>query len=460
MGVTNSNKTIDATSINCGGTFKVTLALAAAPDIVNNPTDIVLILDRSGSMAGSPLANLKLGAKKFIDIIDEATDSSQDGNIGSGSRIGIVSFAGTATQNTQLITSVDTLKAAVDSLTAGGNTNHADAFEQATAMFDPASSNARVMVMFTDGKTTAGPDPNPIAAAARAQGIIIYCIGLIGSDGIDPDVLDEWATDPNASHVAITPDDADLEELFEDLAENISKPGATNITIEETLKDDFHITSIQSPTKGTAVMLNDTTLRWSIDELGVNGNEGATLEFLAQHVSQNYGLMEVNASIDYSDSEGNVVTFPSPKITVDCDIIVREDCPTPQDFSAESCEGVLEYDAGDVSLESIGRIVQIDARLKNVCPAKRVALAVHLTEVDDEGQEYQRGLKTLLVPAHDRQTCQDVMVRCIKFVLPEELNVSGEEEGEMCATRNFRVRLFANYVDSNYDCCGELTAEP
>ena len=211
MGVTNSNKTIDATSINCGGTFKVTLALAAAPDIVNNPTDIVLILDRSGSMAGSPLANLKLGAKKFIDIIDEATDSSQDGNIGSGSRIGIVSFAGTATQNTQLITSVDTLKAAVDSLTAGGNTNHADAFEQATAMFDPASSNARVMVMFTDGKTTAGPDPNPIAAAARAQGIIIYCIGLIGSDGIDPDVLDEWATDPNASHVAITPDDADLE---------------------------------------------------------------------------------------------------------------------------------------------------------------------------------------------------------------------------------------------------------
>ena len=79
MGVTNSNKTIDVERISCGDTFKVTLALAAAPDIVNNPTDIVLVLDRSGSMAGSPLANLKLGARKFVEIIEEATDGTPDG---------------------------------------------------------------------------------------------------------------------------------------------------------------------------------------------------------------------------------------------------------------------------------------------------------------------------------------------------------------------------------------------
>ena len=88
-------------------------------------------------MTGVPLANLKLGANTFIDIIDEATDSSQDGNIGSGSRIGIVSFSDTATANTQLITSVATLKTAVDSLIADGSTNHADAFAKATQLFDP-----------------------------------------------------------------------------------------------------------------------------------------------------------------------------------------------------------------------------------------------------------------------------------------------------------------------------------
>ena len=142
--------------ITCNETFKVTLALSAAPDIAANPTDIILVLDRSGSMAGSPLANMKLGAKTFIDIIDEATDRSKDGNIGSGSHIGIVSFSDDATADTQLITSVNALKNAVDALSAGGSTNHAAAFTKAPELFDPASANGKVIVMFTDGKTTAG----------------------------------------------------------------------------------------------------------------------------------------------------------------------------------------------------------------------------------------------------------------------------------------------------------------
>lgn len=140
MGITNSNKQIDTTRIDCNGTLKVTLALTAAPDISSNPTDIVLVLDRSGSMSGSPLANMKIGADTFIDIIDKSTDNAQDGNIGSGSRIGIVSFADTASANTQLITSTAALKTAVHSLTAGGSTNHADAFAEAVGLFDPASA--------------------------------------------------------------------------------------------------------------------------------------------------------------------------------------------------------------------------------------------------------------------------------------------------------------------------------
>lgn len=152
MGITNSNKELDATKINCGDSFKVKLSLTAEPDIKSNPIDIVLILDRSRSMAGSPLANLKNGAKAFIDIIDEATDSSEDGQIGFGSHIGIVSFSGVATKDTQLITSVAELKAAVDALSVDSFTNHEDAFTKALEMFDPASTNEKVMIMFTDGK--------------------------------------------------------------------------------------------------------------------------------------------------------------------------------------------------------------------------------------------------------------------------------------------------------------------
>lgn len=451
MGVTNSNKVINTDRILCDGALRVTLALTAAPDIVSNPTDIVLVLDRSGSMTGTPLANLKLGANTFIDLIDEATDSTKDGQIGSGSRMGVVSFSSTAVANTQLITSVDALKAAVDGLSAGGSTNHADAFAKATQLFDPASSNAKVMVMFTDGNTTIGAPPAPVAAAARAQGIIIYCIGLIGSDGLDISALNNWATDPDASHVAVTPDAADLEELFAELAANISKPGATDIVIDEVVNPDFVITSISSPTKGSATMLDAHSLRWNIAQLGVTASESATLDFFIRHVGQQPGTKLVNESITYSDNEGNVVSFPKPTVSVECDIVVHpEPCPEPVDLTVEGCQDSVLVDLGDVYLGSQGRIIQMDVTIQNVCPGKRVALAAILTEVDRDGMEHQRGMKAFTIPAHSAPVCRDVRVKCIKFVVPEDLNVSG---AAMCSPRKFKARFLANNIDTDYRCC-------
>ena len=434
----------------------MTLALTAAPDIISNPTDIVLVLDRSGSMAGAPLASMKAGAKTFIDIIEEATDGVKDGQIGSGSRIGIVTFADTATVPAPLITSVDTLKDAVDSLTAGGSTNHADAFTKAAELFDPASGNARVMVMFTDGNTTAGAPPAPVAAAARAQGIIIYCIGLVGSDGVDVDTLNEWATDPDASHVAITPDAADLEALFAQLAANISKPGATDIVINETVMPDFVITSIMPPTKGSAAMLGTQSLRWSIPQLGVTASESAVLEFFIRHVAQTSGTKLVNESITYSDLEGNAVSFPAPAVAVECDIVVKpEPCPIPVDLTVAGCSDAV-VDLGDTYLESQGRILQLNTTIKHVCPGKRVALAVILTEVDAHGTEYQRGMKAMTIPAHHEPSCRDVEVKCIQFVVPEDLDVSGGPAGAMCNPCYFKVRLIAHNIDTDYRCCDSV----
>lgn len=454
MGVTSSNKLVNADRISCDGSLKVTLALTAAPDIVENPTDIVLILDRSGSMAGAPLAAVKEGAKAFIDIIDEATDGTQDGQIGNGSRIGIVSFATEGRVDAQLITSVDTLKNAVDSLVSGGSTNHAQAFAKATELFSPPSGNAKVMVMFTDGNTTVGAPPAPVAEAAKAQGIVIYCIGLIGSDGLDIDALNTWATDPDATHVAVTPDAADLEELFAELAANISKTGATDIKIDEVVNSDFMITSILPPDKGDAQMLDAHSLKWTIAELGVTGSESAVLEFFIRHVSKEPGTKAVNQSITYSDNEGNVVIFPDPKVDVNCDIVVNpEGCPEPVDLSVDGCADSVLVDMGEVQLESLGRIIQMDVTIKNVCPGKRVALAAILTEVDENGMEYQRGMKTFAIPAHNAPGCRDVLVKCIKFVVPEALSVADEEIGAMCSPRQFKARFIAHNIDTDYRCC-------
>ena len=434
----------------------MTLGLTAEPEIMTNPTDIVLILDCSGSMTQS-LPALKTAADLFIDLIDEATDGTQDGQIGNGSRIGVVSFSTTATQDTQLITSAADLKGAVDGLTAGGFTNHEDAFTQALALFDPTSANAKVMVLFTDGVTTVGGPPTPVAELAKARGVIIYVIGLSGNGGIDEQALAAWASEPTADHLAIAPTDEELEELFRNLARTIAKPGATNIVIDERVTECFRILSVEEPTKGTAVQVDEKTLQWKIDELGATQSEDAELTFTVEHIGPCSGELEVNESIDYTDTEGNDVDFGAPRIDVDCDTtVITEPCPKTVDVFIDGCEDTVELDAGDVDLESLGRILQLDVTVRNVCPNRRVALAVILTEVDGENNEFRRGMKILLIPAHDKDGCRDVTVRCVKFVLPEELDVVGNPRG-ICGRRDFRVRLIANYIDSGFECCAQTT---
>lgn len=452
MGIINSNKEINKKKINCGDSFNVKLSLSASPNIVENPTDIVLILDRSGSMDGDPLTNLKKGAKKFVEIIDEATDDNNDGQIGSGSRIGIVSFSETATKNTELITSVADLDDAIDSLVALGATNHEDAFKKAVELFDPNSSNARVIVMFTDGVTTAGGNPVPITDLAKSDGILIYCIGLVGSTGLNINTLNTWSSDPDSAYVVVTPDDEDLEQVFQELAENISNPGATDLNLIDTVDSCFQITGIVNASKGDAEILSDNSIKWNMDELGVTANEAATLEFTVKHIGNCSGMIKVNTDIEYQDNEGNLVAFPSPFIEVDCDKpVCIEECPTSIEIVTPECEDYIKYDAGSIKVNSLGTILELKVRIKDICPYKRVALAVILNELDCNNKEYQRGFKTMVIPAHTHPTCRDVVVECIKFVLPEELDII-DENHTMCNKRRFVANFIANYIDNNFYC--------
>ena len=374
MSIIHSDKRISASQIPCDGTLKVTISLTAKPDIQDHPADVVLVLDRSRSMAGAPLASMKAGAKTFIDILAESTGGSQDGQIGGGSRIAVVSFASTATKDTQLITSVAALKAAVDSLTAAGSTNHADAF------------------------TKAG-------------------------------------------------------ELFADIAQSISKPGATGIVVDEVVHSDFQITSILTPQKGDATLMGPNTIRWTIEELGATDVETATLEFYVRHIGETGGTKPVNQSITYTDREKQDVSFPDPKVLVDCGVVTTpEGCPEPVEVTMDGCQDFVSVDLGDTYLQSQGRILEVRATLHNVCPEKRVALAVLLSEVDEKGKEHPRGMKTVTVPVHHCPACRNVLVRGIRFILPEDLNVSGTP-GKLCTPRNLRVRLFSHYVDYDFQCC-------
>lgn len=446
MGLNISSKVINKDKIRCDETFLVTLGLSASPDIKSNPTDIVLLLDRSGSMKGEPLNALKLAAKKFVDIIDETTDGVKDGNIGNGSKIGIVSFAANATIDSYLTSNVNSLKMAIDNITAASYTNHSDAFQKGMSLFDSMSNNPKIIIMFTDGMTTIGSNPSIDAKQARDKGIIIYCVGLIGSDGLDISALNNWATEPANAHVTIAPKPADLENLFEDLAQNISKTGATNIVINEILNPKFNIVNIINPNIGSASLINNTTLRWVIPELGKTNDESASLSFEVRYIGDTSGKEKVNSAITYVDNEGNIAKFEEPEISVNCPTIIEIDpCQEPQNVVFESCNTHLEYDLTEHKLDKLGHILDLNLVIKNVCPRQKVGLAVTLHEIDEFGVEQKKSMKIISVPPHNSNECQDINLKKIRFVLPEENN-------NICRERKFVARVSANYLENNPIC--------
>ena len=269
---------------------------------------------------------------------------------------------------------------------------------------------------------------------------------------MDPAALYLWATPPATEHVLITPDEGDLEELFKDLAENISKPGATDIVINETLNSDFKILGIMLPEFGSVIKESDTKLKWSIPKLGTTAGQTAVLKFTAEHVAITSGLKKINASITYTDSEHNQPVFPDPVVNVDCGVIYTPDaCPEPISVAIGGCEDTAYYDLEDIYTESTGRILRLDMTLKNVCPHRRVALAVMLNEVDEEGNEYKRGMKMFTIPAHDHETCRDIRINCIHFLLPED--ISETENHLMCSQRSFAARIMSHYIDYDFECC-------
>lgn len=361
-----------------------------------------------------------------------------------------MSFSSTAVVDAPLTASVSQLKGAVDALTAGGSTNHGDAFAKATQLLETGTNPVKVMVLFTDGNTTAGPPPAPIAAQARDKGIIIYCIGLVGSDGLDVSALNNWATDPDSVHVAIAPTPQDLEEIFAELAANLTKPGATDLKIVEQLNPDFEIVNIVTPAKGTVEQQSDTQLTWKMDSLGVSGVESATLAFRARHRGVTGGVKQVNQSIQYSDAQGNLVDFPDPTVNVKCDVVVcAEPCPTPVDVVAERCSDLVVVDVGDVQLGGQGRIIQLELTVKDVCPNRRVALGVILEEVGPDGKTEPRGVKVFTLPAHTQPGCRDVQVQCIRFVVPEDVSLWGKS---LCDTRRFQVQVITQAMDGEFRC--------
>jgi uncharacterized protein YegL len=312
MPIIKSNKAVNPTEILSDGFTNVTMSITGGPEISQTPTDIMLVLDRSGSMNGQPFTLLQSAANRFVDIIVEATDGVLNGTIGGGSRIGVVSFETEANLDQPLTTNANAIKTTIKDLVTGNLTNIGQAFQ--IAQKELASSNPgskKVLLIFTNGQANVGSDPDVAAATAREAGTEIFGIGLGFANQAN---INNWATDP--AHVVIVTTADQLEQVFQNIAKTISKFAAvTNIVITDRVNNDFSVSNINA-SKGSA-QLAGNIITWRIDSLAATDLETATLAYTATHnPARGGGVKRTNSSITYSDAQGQQIIFPDPTVLV------------------------------------------------------------------------------------------------------------------------------------------------
>ena len=112
-------------------------------------TDIVLVIDRSGSMQGERIQNAKIAAKAFVNnlLVDETNDNV---------RIAIVSFASDVSINAnfQGYLNKQTLINAIDGISAVGGTHIQAGLRQADALLNGSTADYKNIVLLGDGAAT------------------------------------------------------------------------------------------------------------------------------------------------------------------------------------------------------------------------------------------------------------------------------------------------------------------
>ena len=199
-------------------------AMLFAPEVSGGESvarDIVLVLDRSGSMEG----------EKFVQAIDAGVYVLE--HLGEGDRFGIVDFSrGVRAFSDELLPAEDAAAGVeyLRGLVPGGNTNISGALERGLELLD--GERPGTVIFLTDGLPTAGiEDPDGIvdlAAMVAPERTQLFAFG-VGYD-VDPVLLDALSTQHVGTSHYVTPEeriDTEVQRLFE----QVSTPVLTDIEI-------------------------------------------------------------------------------------------------------------------------------------------------------------------------------------------------------------------------------------
>ncbi|MEE4608218.1 MAG: VWA domain-containing protein [Desulfobacteraceae bacterium] len=220
-----------------GGDGKVAAALsltAAALPMLGDPpqqaTDLVIVLDRSGSMEGRKLSDARQAVLRLLDRL--APDD----------RLALVSYANGVQTHLALLPMNPSNRyqaaAAVEALSAGGGTNLGAGLEQGIQLLlhAPAGHRQRRIILISDGLANQGvTDPEALGRMASAAVENRFSISTVGV-GLDfNEVLMTAIADRGAGHYHFLEDPGVFARVFETELQATRQVAAADVAVRLTL---------------------------------------------------------------------------------------------------------------------------------------------------------------------------------------------------------------------------------
>ena len=234
---------------------------------LRKPLNLVMVIDRSGSMSGERIKKVKQSLQMLIEQL-----SPRD-------FVSIVSFNESATVDLCQCDNSDmqAVSKAIDKICAGGSTNlHGGlmlGYKQAKKNFDKERSNR--VILLTDGRANVGTiDPDEIAGDSKEfnkKGIELSAVGL--GHSFNHQLLRQLAlAGRGAVHFVDNPEG--MQKVFVDEFDSLLSEAARKLKVEIDFGDADHVQKIY----GYAPQKNGSTYVFKPDNMG----HGATQVILAE----------------------------------------------------------------------------------------------------------------------------------------------------------------------------------
>jgi Mg-chelatase subunit ChlD/DNA-binding beta-propeller fold protein YncE len=285
-----------------GDTVGVTLTVSGECFDEGAGTDVMIVLDRSGSMVGRKMEAAKGAAIAFVGEMDFTV-----------SRIGLVVFNLDATIPLSLTADAATAIDAIVSLeppTGGTDIGEGIQLAHQELVLHGRPAARKVMVVMTDGRPeSADVDADEAATAAKGDGIHMFSIGFGGDT--DPELMRRIATSPEDYFFAPTP--SELSGIYTEIARRLAG-GTIAKTAVVTDVVPANMTYVVGSAEPPIVSYVNKVLRWEFAE--VQGD----LQMRYRLQPQQVGTWPTNVEarmryVDGLDVRGEVV-FPIPHVTV------------------------------------------------------------------------------------------------------------------------------------------------